>query len=63
MKKDIISILCMTLLCATVMLGIMGIYRMIGSPTAKRNGRLAEAGLRTVFSDRISTVGYTELCK
>ncbi len=29
MKKDLLSIICLTLVCATVMLGVMSIYRFI----------------------------------
>lgn len=29
MKKDILSIICLTLVCATVMLGIMSIYKFL----------------------------------
>ncbi len=53
LKKDLISILCMTLLCATVMLGIMGIYRILGSPALQRSGKIAEAGITTAFPERI----------
>ena len=35
MKKDLLTILCMTLVCASVMLGIMGIYRIVGVKTVK----------------------------
>ena len=35
MKKDLLTILCMTLVCASVMLGIMGIYRIVGIKTVK----------------------------
>lgn len=31
MKKELLTILCMTLVCASVMLGIMGIYKIFGS--------------------------------
>ena len=30
MKKDIFTIICMSLICASVMLGIMGLYRLVG---------------------------------
>ncbi len=36
MKNELLSILCMTLICATLMLGIMGIYRMVGSSQTKK---------------------------
>lgn len=36
MKKDLLTILCMTLVCASVMLGIMGIYRIVGVKTVKK---------------------------
>ena len=43
MKKDLFTLICMVLVCATVMLGVMGIYRLLGEsktdgtiiPTAK----------------------------
>ncbi len=31
MKKELLTILCMTLVCASVMLGIMGIYKITGA--------------------------------
>ena len=44
----------MTLLCATVMLGVMGIYRMLGP--AQRSGRITEASYKTAFPGRVSSV-------
>ena len=44
----------MTLLCATVMLGVMGIYRMLGAP-AQRNGRMTEINSKIAFPGRVST--------
>ena len=35
MKKDLLTLICMTLVCASVMLGIMGIYRIVGSQHRK----------------------------
>lgn len=31
MKKELLTILCMTLVCASVMLGIMSVYRITGT--------------------------------
>lgn len=42
MKKDLLSIICLTLVCATVMLGVMSIYRFI-SPLGESR-RLGRAG-------------------
>lgn len=36
MKNELLSILCMTLICATLMLGIMGIYRLVGTAQIKK---------------------------
>ena len=36
MKKELLSIICMTLICATLMFGIMGIYRMVGAAQNKK---------------------------
>ncbi len=38
MKKDLLTILCMTLVCASVMLGIMGVYRMVGAQSKRSLG-------------------------
>lgn len=35
MKKELLMILCMTIICASVMLGIMGVYKITG-PQQKR---------------------------
>jgi hypothetical protein len=35
MKKDLLTVLCITLVCATVMLGIMGIYRIASVRAAR----------------------------
>lgn len=43
MKKDFLSILCMTLVCATVMLGVMSIYKYV-SPMGSSRRRLGHAG-------------------
>lgn len=45
----------MTLLCATVMLGVMGIYRMLGSP-AQRSAKMTETSSKIAFPGRVSTV-------
>jgi hypothetical protein len=31
MKRDMLTILCMTLICASLMLGVMGVYKIIGA--------------------------------
>lgn len=43
MKKDLLSIICMTLVCATVMLGVMSIYKFFGA-TATSRKRIGYAG-------------------
>ncbi len=35
MKNDFLSVLCITLVCATLMLGVMGLYRLIGSKSER----------------------------
>ncbi len=55
MKRDLLTILCMTLVCASVMLGIMGIYRLVGTKSARSfNGKGFE---NTAF--RVSGINYT----
>jgi hypothetical protein len=46
MKKDLFTLICMALVCATVMFGIMGIYRLMGD-NADTNGISAENGTGT----------------
>jgi len=43
MKKDFLSIICMTLICATVMLGVMSIYKYV-SPMGSSRRKLGHAG-------------------
>ncbi len=43
MKRDFLSIICMTLVCATVMLGVMSIYKYV-SPMAESRRKLGRAG-------------------
>ncbi len=37
MKNTFFSVLCMTLLCAALMLGVMALYRLIGSKKVHSN--------------------------
>ena len=54
MKRDLLTILCMTLVCASVMLGIMGIYRLVGTKSTRSfNGIGFE---RTAF--KVSGINY-----
>ncbi len=45
MKKELLTILCMTLVCASVMLGIMSVYRLTGT---RRYGIQSNDDLKTV---------------
>lgn len=55
MKRDLLTILCMTLVCASVMLGIMGIYRLVGAKSARSfSGRGFDG---TAF--KVSGINYT----
>ena len=44
MKKDLLTILCMSLICASVMLGIMGLYRIVGAQS-RRHRITPDAGI------------------
>ena len=46
MRKDLFTLICMALVCATVMFGIMGIYRLMGDCTDTK-GISAESGTGT----------------
>ncbi len=35
MKNELLSVLCITFICATLMLGVMGLYRLIGSKSER----------------------------
>ncbi len=35
MKNDFLSVLCIALICATLMLGVMGLYRLIGTKSER----------------------------
>ncbi len=52
MKKDFLSILCMTLVCATVMLGVMSIYKYV-SPMGNSRRKLGHAG----FAFELTSLG------
>ena len=43
MKRDVFSIICIALVCATVMLGVMSIYKYV-SPMGESRKRLGRAG-------------------
>ncbi len=43
MKRDFLSIICMTLVCATVMLGVMSIYKFL-TPTGQSRKKLGASG-------------------
>ena len=46
MRKDLFTLICMALVCATVMFGIMGIYRLFGDG-APSGGISADNGTAT----------------
>lgn len=53
MKKELLTILCMTLVCASVMLGIMGLYRIAGAH-GKQNRLIGESGVEsTAFKNSV----------
>jgi hypothetical protein len=52
MKKDFWSIICMSLICATVMLGVMSIYKYV-SPLSEKRGRIGRSG----FAFEVTTLG------
>ncbi len=52
MKKDLITLLCMTLVCASVMLGVMGIYRIVGSQHRKNTINGISGLEKTAFNVR-----------
>ena len=46
MKKDLLTLLCLTLVCASVMLGVMSIYKLTdvnGQKEALLHGKVAES--------------------
>lgn len=56
MKRDIFSIICMTLVCATVMLGVMSIYKYV-SPLSEKRGKIG----RTGFAFEVTTLGSDKI--
>ena len=52
MKKDFWSIICMSLICATVMLGVMSIYKFV-SPMGESRRRVG----RTGFAFELTNLG------
>ncbi len=51
-KRDFMSIICMTLVCATVMLGVMSIYKYV-SPMGTSRRKLGHAG----FAFELTSLG------
>lgn len=57
MKRELLTLLCMTLICASVMLGIMGVYRIFGSKlkhdiapeSGTKTTAFKSAGIRALF--------------
>ena len=56
MKRDIFSIICITLVCATVMLGVMSIYKYV-SPLNEKRGKIGRSG----FAFEITTLGSEKI--
>lgn len=56
MKRDLMSIICMTLVCATVMLGVMSIYKYV-SPMGESRRKLAKNG----FAFEVTTHGREKI--
>ena len=56
MRKDVFSIICIALVCATVMLGVMSIYKYV-SPMGESRKKLGHTGfafeVTGVHSERI----------
>ena len=52
MKKDWLTLLCMTLVCATVMFGIMGIYKLIGQGKFQKDVHRQEHTSTAAFKTR-----------
>ncbi len=53
MKNDIIAVFCLMLICATLMLGVMGIYRAIGARAGHLENKSAEKSI-TSITDELS---------
>jgi hypothetical protein len=53
MKRDLLTILCMTLVCASLMLGIMGVYRIVSAHSRGgiTNGGVEPSAFRISFLD------------
>ena len=56
MKRDFLSIICMTLVCATVMLGVMSIYKYV-SPMGESRKKLGKSG----FAFEVTSFGTEKI--
>ena len=52
MKNDLFTLICMTLVCATVMFGVMGIYKLLGNEKTTSGIAIEKSGVTTAFKIR-----------
>ena len=63
MKKNILSLFLTTVICAAIMLAVMGLYRLFAKPILKKREELPESATEETNTEQIYYNTLSEYCQ